>query len=134
MKIYIVLLVLVRTFTQSVVDTYKEDSTLCRHLLEKALAEDIPSVKSAYFVTVMEEDQQSFFNTLEKYNIGFLASNKTYATEREIENQACKMPHYIISALEWTAGVTPLAVVWVVYSIFSYLRLSCGKKMCTKPL
>ena len=128
MKIYIVLLVLVRTFTQSVVDTYKEDSTLCRHLLEKALAEDIPSVKSAYFVTVMEEDQQSFFNTLEKYNIGFLASNKTYATEREIENQACKMPHYIISALEWTAGVTPLAVVWVVYSIFSYLRLSCGKK------
>ena len=114
---------MVRTFTQSVVDTYKEDSTLCRHLLEKALAEDIPSVKSAYFVTVMEEDQQSFFNTLEKYNIGFLASNKTYATEREIENQACKMPHYIISALEWTAGVTPLAVVWVVYSIFSYLRL-----------
>ena len=84
--------------------------------------------ESAYFVTVMEEDQQSFFNTLEKYNIGFLASNKTYATESEIENQACKMPHYITSALEWTAGVTPLAVVWVVYTIFSYLRLRCGKK------
>ena len=127
MKIYIVLLVLLRTFTQSLVDTYTEDSTLCRHLLEKALAEDIPSVKSAYFVTVMEEDQRSFFNTLEKYHIDFLASNITYATEEEIQNQACKMPEYILDALEWTAGITPLAIVWFVYSFFSWFRLKCKK-------
>lgn len=132
MKIYIVLLVLIRTFTQSVVDTYTEDSTLCRHLLEKAIAEDIPSVKSAYFVTVMEEDQRSFFNTLEKYHIDFLASNITYATEEEIQNQACKMPEYILDALEWTAGITPLAIVWVVYSIFTWFRLKCTKKTVHK--
>lgn len=132
MKIYIVLLVLLRTFTQSVVDTYTEDSTLCRRLLEKATAEDIPSVKSAYFVTVMEEDQESFFNTLEKYHIGFLASNITYATEEEIQNQACRMPKYISDALEWTAGITPLAIVWVVYSFVSWLRLKCTKKTIHK--
>ncbi|MBP01958.1 MAG: hypothetical protein CMM25_03985 [Rhodospirillaceae bacterium] len=132
MKIYIVLLVLLRTFTQSLVDTYTEDSSLCRHLLQKAIAEDIPSVKSAYFLTVMEEDQQAFFHTLEKYQLGFLASNITYASEEEIEKQACTMPHYVTDALEWTAGITPLVIIWVVYTILSWLRQKCTKKIVYK--
>lgn len=132
MKIYIALLVLLRTFTQSLVDTYTEDSSLCRHLLEKAIAEDIPSVKSAYFVTVMEEDQQAFFNSLKKYRIGFLASNTTYASEEEIQKQACRMPSFVTDALEWTAGITPLVVAWVVYTIFSWLRVKCTNKTVYK--
>lgn len=128
MKIYIVLFVLVRTFTQFVVNSYKEESQLCKSLLEKAIAEDIPSVKSAYFVTAMEEDQRAFFNTLESYHIGFLASNMTYASEQEIQNQACRMPAYIDDTLEWTAGVTPLMIVWVAYTIFSWSKEKCKKK------
>ena len=128
MKIYIVLLVLVRTFTQFVVNSYKEESQLCRSLLQKAIAEDIPSVKSAYFVTVMKEDQRAFFNTLESYHIGFFASNATYASEQEIQNQACRMPGYIDDTLEWTAGVTPLMIVWVAYTIFYWLKDKCKKK------
>ena len=128
MKIYIVLLVLVRTFTQFVVDSYKEESQLCKELLQKAITEDIPTVKSAYFVTVMEEDQRAFFNTLESYHIGFLASNATYASEQEIQNEACRMPTYIDDALEWTAGITPLMIVWVAYTILSWLKEKCKKK------
>ncbi len=127
MKIYIILLVLVRTFTQFVVNSYEEESSLCRHILEKALEEDIPSVKSAYFVKVMEEDQRAFFDTLNKYHIGFLASNTTYASEIEIEGQACTMPDYIIDGLEWTAGVTPLVIVWVGYSMIMWLKEKCKK-------
>lgn len=128
MKIYILLLVVVRTFTQFVVDSYNVESELCNDLLQKALAEDIPSVKSAYFVTVMEEDQRAFFDTLETYHIGFLASNTTYASEQEIQNYACRMPPYVTDALEWTAGVTPLVLVWVVYSTLSWFREKCKKK------
>ena len=128
MKIYIVLIVLLRTFTQFVVDSYKEESQLCKELLQKAIAEDIPSVKSAYFVSVMEEDQRAFFNALESYHIGFLASNATYASEEEIQNEACHMPTYIDDALEWTAGITPLMIVWVAYTFFSWLKEKCKKK------
>ena len=134
MKIYIVLLVLLRTFTQYVVNSHKEESQLCAHLLEKAIAEDIPSVKSAYFVTVMQEDQRTFFNTLNSYHIGFLASNVTYASEQEIQNQACRMPAYILDGLEWTAGVTPLLIVWVAYSIVTWFKGKCANKPVYKTL
>lgn len=128
MKIYILLLVLLRTFTQYVVDSYRDESALCRHILLKAIEEDIPSVKSAYFVTVMEEDQRAFFETLEKYHIGFLASNTTYASEAEIQAEACKMPEYITDCLEWTAGVTPLFIVWMGYCFVFWLKEKCKSK------
>lgn len=122
MKIYILLLALARTFTQFVVDTYQEESQLCRSILEKAVQESIPSVKSAYFVSVMEEDQRAFFDTMQQYHLGFLAANTTYASEEEIQSQACKMPLYVSEALEWTAGLTPLVCVWMVYSVLLWCR------------
>ena len=128
MKFYILLLALVRTFTKTVVDSYNEESQLCRDLLSKALEESIPSVKSAYFVTVMEEDQRAFFDTLQRFHIEFLATNTTYASEEEILEQACKMPEYITEGLEWTAGLTPLVSVWMVYSMLMWLRQKCQRK------
>lgn len=128
MKIYILLIVLARTFTQTVVNSYNEENQTCKHILSKALEEDIPSVKSAYFLKVMEEDQKAFFDTLDKYNIGFLASNATYATEEEIVKQACKMPFYITEALHWTTGITPLCCAWIAYSILLFVAAKCKRK------
>lgn len=128
MKIYILLIVLVRTFTQTVVNTYNEENQMCKHILSKALEEDIPSVKSAYFLKVMEEDQKAVLDTLNKYKIGFLASNATYATEEEIETQACNMPFYVTEALDWTAGITPLCCAWIAYSIFVFVATKCKRK------
>lgn len=122
MKIYIALLTLVRTYTQFVVDSYHIESQLCRDILSKAVEESIPSVKSAYFVTVMEEDQRAFYETLQQYRLGFLATNTTYASEEEIQEQACKMPSYILESLEWTSGFTPLVCVWMAYSIIFWIK------------
>lgn len=127
MKIYIVLLILVRTFTEFVVNTYNKESEICRHILVKAIEEDIPSVKSAYFLSVMEEDQRVLYDTLSSYHIEFLASNTTYASEEEIEAQACHMPEYITDILQWTAGLTPIACAWTLYSFIMYLKEKCKK-------
>ena len=133
MTIYILLLAALRAFAQLVVNTYNVESQLCRDILGKAVQESIPSVKSAYFVTVMEEDQRAFFETLQQYHLGFLAANTTYASELEIQNQACRMPPYVTEAMEWTAGLTPLVCVWMVYSVFAWLRQRVKKVPKEQP-
>lgn len=133
MKIYVLILAALRAFAQFVVDSYNVESQLCKDILMKAVQESIPSVKSAYFVTVMEEDQRAFFDTLQKYNLGFLAANTTYASEEEIQSQACKMPAIVTEALEWTAGLTPLVCVWMVYSFFAWLKQKFRKVHVEPP-
>ena len=119
---------MIRTYTQFVVDTYEVESQVCNKILKKAVLEDIPSVKSAYFMTVMKEDQRAFFETLKKYHIGFLASNITYASEEEIAQNACRMPDFVSSGLEWTGGTLMLAAAWTAYSVSMWLSTKCTSK------
>lgn len=124
--------IILRTFVQYVCDDYASVSGECNTLLNKAVAETLPDIRSAYFLKVMEADNKAVHTTFAKYHIGFLASNTTYASEAEIMNQACKMPAMTLEFLDWTAGVLPLFVVWVVFLASQHSRyLKCCK---SKPM
>ena len=124
--------IILRTFVQYVCDDYATVSGECNTLLNKAVAETLPDIRSAYFLKVMEADNEAIQTTFAKYHIGFLASNTTYASEAEIMNQACKMPSVTLEFLDWTAGVLPLFAVWVVFSMWQHSRdLKCCK---SKPM
>ena len=122
---YSALFVVLRTFVQVVCDDYDSRSNICETLVAKAFAETLPDIRSAYFLKVMEADNQAVAETFTKYHIGFLASNTTYASEEEIIAKACKMPYVTREFLGWTAGVMPLFVVWVVY--FVVKKISCKR-------
>lgn len=123
---------MLRSFVQYVCDDYASISGECNTLLNKAVAETLPDIRSAYFLKAMEADNKAVHTTFTKYHIGFLASNTTYASEAEIINQACKMPAMTLEFLDWTAGVLPLFVVWVVFSAWQNTRhLKCCK---SKPM
>lgn len=121
-------LIAVRTFVQFICDDYATVSGKCSELLNKAVAETLPDIRSAYFLKVMEADDKAIQLTFDKYKIGFLASNTTYASEAEIINQACKMPSMMLEFLDWTAGVLPLFAVWVGYKISLVVFQRCKKK------
>lgn len=122
---YAALFVLLRTFVQVVCDDYESKSNICETLIKKAVAETIPEIRSAYFLKVMETDNNAVAETFENYHIGFLVSNTTYASEEEIIAKACKMPYATREFLSWTAGVMPLFVVWVVY--LAVKKISCKR-------
>lgn len=132
MLFYSIAFVIVRTFVQFVCDDYDNNVEPCKKLLNKASAESIREIKSAYFLKVMQSDDKALAQTFEKFNIGFLASNTTYASEDEITQQACRMPEYVTEFLSWTAGVTPIVCIWVIFICWKHLRhLKCAKK---KPI
>ena len=81
----------------------------------------------------MEADDEALAKTLEKFKIGTLFSNTTYASEDEIMQYACQMPEYITEFLSWTAGVTPIVCVWIVFLMWKNLRhLKCCSKQPMK--
>lgn len=130
MILYTVIFIALRTFLQFVCDDYAVNNGSCKTLLKKAVAETLPDIRSAYFLKVMEADNELVKSTFAKYHIGFLASNTTYASEAEIMEQACKMPYATTEFLDWTAGVTPLVCVWFVFLIWRNIR---HLKCCCKP-
>lgn len=119
---YTAAFVFLRTFIQIVCDDYTSKGEVCEHLIKKAFAETLPDIRSAYFLKVIELDNAALAETFADYHISFLASNSTYASEQEIMNQACKMPYLTREFLSWTAGITPLFLVWVIYKIVLYVR------------
>tara|TARA_B110000858_G_C17715021_1_gene432472 strand:+ start:507 stop:1151 length:645 start_codon:yes stop_codon:yes gene_type:complete len=121
------LFVILRTFVQIVCDDYKSNSNICESLFDKAVAETIPEIRSAYFLKVMEADNKAVAKTFANYHISFLASNTTYASETEIIANACKMPYVTREFLSWTAGILPLFSVWVVYLVVK--KISCKKNV-----
>ena len=115
MFLYAALFVILRTFVQVVCDDYASNSGVCDHLLAKAVAETLPDIRSAYFIKVMQADNEAIANTFTTYHISFLASDTTYASEDEIIYHACKMPYATREFLSWTAGVLPLFGVYVCF-------------------
>jgi hypothetical protein len=124
------LFVALRTFVQVVCDDYASKSGVCENLLKKAFAETLPDIRSAYFLKVMEADNNATAETFAGYHIGFLASNTTYASEAEIIQHACKMPYMTREFLSWTAGVVPLFAAYLCFLILG----SVWKRYNTKPI
>ena len=128
MFLYAALFVILRTFVQVVCDDYASKSSVCDHLLKKALAETLPDIRSAYFLKVMEADNKAIAQTFTTYHISFLVSDTTYASENEITNHACKMPNATREFLNWTSGVLPLFGVYVFYVLVVGLWKRCKRK------
>lgn len=118
---YILFFVAFRFLVQSVSNTYNDGTLRCRELLSFAQETDIESARNVYCLEAVQEDQRLTLQTLNKYKLGFLATNATYAYDREVLQYACKVPWYIYETLEWTAGVTPLAIVWMVFRLANWL-------------
>ena len=118
---YVLIFVAFRYLIQSVSNTYLEGAARCKELLRFAQETDIDTARNVYCLEAVQEDQRLTLETLTKYKLGFLATNATYAKDSEVFQHACKLPWYISELLEWTAGVTPLCLVWVAYSIATWL-------------
>ncbi len=118
---YILFFVAFRFLVQSVSNTYNDGTSRCRELLSFARETDIESARNVYCLEAVQEDQRLTLQTLTKYKLGFLATNATYAYDREVLEYACKVPWYVMEMLEWTAGITPLAIVWMVFRLASWL-------------
>jgi len=128
MFLYAALFVTLRTFVQVVCDDYASRSSVCGNLLKKAVAETLPDIRSAYFIKVMEADNEAIAQTFTTYHISFLASNTTYASEDEIINEACRMPQATREFLSWTSGMLPLIGVYVCFLLAVRIVACCFKK------
>lgn len=118
---YILFFVVFRFLIQSVSNTYLEGTSRCSELLKLAGDTDIDSARNVYCYEAVQEDQRLTLEVLGKYKLGFLATNATYAYNSEVMQYACRLPWYISELLEWTTGVTPLSIVWLVYSAAVWL-------------
>lgn len=118
---YVLFFVAFRYLIQSVSNTYLDGTSRCKELLRFAQETDIDTARNVYCLEAVQEDQRLTLETLTKYKLGFLATNATYAKDSEVFQHACKLPWYISELLEWTAGVTTLSLVWVSYSIATWL-------------
>jgi len=118
---YVLFFVAFRFLVQSVSHTYHEGSSRCKELLSFARESDIDSARNVYCFEAVQEDQRLTLETLTKYKLGFLATNATYAYNSEVLEYACKVPWYVMEMLEWTAGVTPLSMVWLAYVLVTWL-------------
>ena len=133
MIFYSLIFVLLRTFVQFVHDDYEKNAQHCKTVLQKALAETMPDIQSAYFLKVMEADNSALQKTFDKYYIGFLASNTTYASQEEIATHACHMSTATTEFLSWTAGVTPIFSLWIVYMLFLKSKTNTMQKNVAPP-
>jgi len=118
---YVLFFVAFRLLIHSVSNTYHKGSSRCKELLSFARESDLEPVRNVYCFEAVQEDQRLTLQTLQRYKLGFLATNATYAYTGDVFEYACKVPWYIFEMLEWTAGVTPLSVVWVVFRIAVWL-------------
>ena len=118
---YILFFVACRFLIQTVSNTYLEGTSRCRELLSFAKETELDSARNVYCFEAVQEDQRLTLETLSKYKLGFLATNATYAYDSEVLEHACKLPWYISEMLEWTAGITPLSLVWLGYIIVTWL-------------
>lgn len=134
MLFYTLAFVVIRTFIQFVHDDYINTTHSCKELLDKATAETIPDIRSAYFLKLMDIDNTALKNTFEKFYIGFLASETTYASEEEIITHACKMPNIISEFLSWTAGVTPLLSIYILYLLYMKIKDWGKSKLAKKKI
>ena len=118
---YILFFVVSRYAVQTISSAYVEGTTRCNELLSKAKSADLDSARNVYCFEAVQEDQRLTLETLNKYKLGFLATNATYAYNSEVLKYACKLPWYISETLEWTAGVTPLSIVWMAFQVLTWL-------------
>lgn len=118
---YVLFFVAFRLLVQNVSNTYSEGAGRCRELVRLAEDAGLEQVRDAYCLEAVQEDQRLTLQTLTKYKLGFLATNATYAYDTEVFTYACKLPWYIRDMLEWTAGVTPLSMVWIVVQLVTWL-------------
>lgn len=118
---YILFFVAVRFLILNVSNTYLEGTSRCSELLKLAEKADLESARNVYCYEAVQEDQRLTIETLKKYKLGFLATNATYAYNSEVLKYACKLPWYISEPIEWTAGVTPLSMVWMSMQVIKWL-------------
>lgn len=118
---YILFFVAFRFLVQSVSQAYLEGNSRCEELLSFAEETDVGSARNVYCFEAVKEDQRLTLDTLNKFKLGFLSTNATYAYNSEVFKYACKVPWYVSEMLEWTAGVTPLTVVWIAYTLVIWL-------------
>lgn len=107
-------LVALRAILEFLKNDYVFESQECRNLLEKAQSESFADIRSAYFIKVIEADNQAVTRTLSKNYLGFLSFNSTYASEEDIVSQACQPSALLSDLLSWTAGIVPLFTVWII--------------------
>lgn len=122
MLIYAFLLATLRFSADQIVQTYHNETTNCRRLLQKAKDADIETVRNAYCVEVVDADQLATRNTLGAFGLGFLQSNETYSTFEEVLEHSCKVPTFVDVLLRWTAGVVPMTCAWIVAAIYYKIR------------
>lgn len=118
---YILFFVAFRFLVQNVSNTYNDGTSRCRELLSFARETDIESARNVFCLEAVQEDQRLTLETLSYYKLGFLATNATYAYDTEVLEYACKVPWYVMEMLEWTAGITPLAIVWMAFRLATWL-------------
>ena len=130
---YVLFFVAFRFLIQRVSDTYLEGTSRCKELVSFAQETDIDSARNVYCFEAVQEDQRLTLETLRTYKLGFLATNATYAYDSEVIEYACKLPWYVSETLEWTAGLTPLCLVWLVFQVATWLWSKRPKKVI-KPV
>lgn len=118
---YILFFVAFRFLVQSISNTYNGGAARCKELLSFAQETDIESARNVYCFEAVQEDQRLTLDTLKAYKLGFLATNATYAYDSEVLDHACRLPWYVFEMLEWTSGVTPLTIVWIVFQSITWL-------------
>ena len=126
---YILFFVLTRLGIQTVTNDYIGRTSACTALVKLADKAEIPAVRNAYCLEVVQEDQKITLQNLQAYKLGFLASNMTYVSDKEVIQYACKPPPYVTEFLEWTSGVTPLFCVWCALQLFHWLRGKMKRKV-----
>ena len=119
---YILFFVLTRQGVQTVTNDYVGRTRACKALVKLADQAEIPAVRNAYCLEVVQEDQKITLESLQKYSLGILASNMTYMSDKEVMQYACTPPAYITEFLEWTSGVTPLFCIWCALQVFYWIR------------
>ena len=122
MLIYAFFVAALRFSAEHIVQTYHNETTDCRRLLQKAKDADIETVRNAYCVEVVDADQLAVRNTLNAYGLGFLQSNETYSTFEEVLEHSCKVPDYVDIFLRWTAGVVPMTCAWILMAVYYKIR------------
>lgn len=118
---YVLFFVAFRFLVQSISNTYNGGAARCKELLSFARETDIESARNVYCFEAVQEDQRLTLDTLKSYKLGFLATNATYAYDSEVLEYACRVPWYMLEMLEWTSGVTPLSIVWLVFQCAGWL-------------
>lgn len=133
MLIYAFFVAALRFSAEHIVQTYHNETTDCRRLLQKAKDADIETVRNAYCVEVVDADQLAVRNTLNAYGLGFLQSNETYSTFEEVIEHSCKVPDYLDIFLRWTAGVVPMTCAWILMAVYYKIRKASSPTPPTPP-